>query len=558
MSRHARAFRLDALGCALCLAIGACSSGDGSSRGEGRYPDLPEPMALETMDRSVREQYAELRGTLDRLRRTADPEPAWLAEAYGKLGMWGQTYRDEALARHAYTTAQRLAPDDPRWPYYLGVRQAAGGDPKVARGAFERALELAPGDVAILIRLGELELELENYERAEELLQQVLRIAAEHSRARLGLGQIALARGDAALAVEHLEAALGAGEAHAAVHYPLGLAYRALGELDKAEKHLQKGIDGKKETGRVRLGVRDPMMAELSRMNVGERKFRKAARRSLKSGDSERALRQLHRAIAAEPNKPTPHVALARALARIGESEEALAEFDRALELGATASVHRDAGTYLSRLGDLDGAREQLRLAVAKDPKLWQAHRQLAFIAIWSDGTEKGLDESLSHLERAIGLRPHSAGMRLVRAKALMTFRRFDAATRALEEDLSIMPDDVPLRLLQARLLSTTPDDELRDGQGALELARGLAQEPYSATLAETFAMAYAALGDQERAVAWQKAALEAAGDFRWMKDRLERYEKGQRCLIPWRKREQDIDATVTPPDDPTPNVASG
>jgi len=78
-----------------------------------------------------------------------------LAQAYGSFGLilMAAEYLDAAVS--SLRNAQTLAPNDPRWPYYLGQFYVTRGEHAKASESFARALELNPADVPTLVWLGE-------------------------------------------------------------------------------------------------------------------------------------------------------------------------------------------------------------------------------------------------------------------------------------------------------------------------------------------------------------------------------------------------------------------
>ena len=110
-------------------------------------PDLSR--ASESVARQLRDAHASLTRTL------AEPghTNAELARAYGQMGMllMAAEYRDEAAG--CFLEAQALAPDDIRWPYYLGHLYKARGETVPSSAAFEQALRLQPSDPPTLVWL---------------------------------------------------------------------------------------------------------------------------------------------------------------------------------------------------------------------------------------------------------------------------------------------------------------------------------------------------------------------------------------------------------------------
>jgi len=92
--------------------------------------------------------------------------------------------------------------------------------------------------------------------------------------------------------------------------------------------------------------------------------------RLLDSGDAHAAAVALERARALEPEQGSIREALARAYFRSSRHREAAAEFERAVELDPVNDyAHFGLGLSLLRVGDRDGARRHLKLAVAMRPR---------------------------------------------------------------------------------------------------------------------------------------------------------------------------------------------
>ena len=87
---------------------------------------------------------------------------------------------------------------------------------------------------------------------------------------------------------------------------------------------------------------------------------------------------------------------------------------------------------------------------------------------------------------------------------------RYAEARRTLDETSARFPGDVATRHLLARLLAVSPDDAVRDGARAVELAQSVVDEQPALDHLETLAMAMAEAGRFDDAVTWQQRALEA------------------------------------------------
>jgi Flp pilus assembly protein TadD len=92
--------------------------------------------------------------------------------------------------------------------------------------------------------------------------------------------------------------------------------------------------------------------------------------RLLESGDAHAAAVALERARALEPEQGSIREALGRAYYRSARHADAAIEFERAVELDPVNDyAHFGLGLSLLRVGDRDGARRHLKLAVAMQPR---------------------------------------------------------------------------------------------------------------------------------------------------------------------------------------------
>jgi tetratricopeptide (TPR) repeat protein len=117
---------------------------------------------------------------------------------------------------------------------------------------------------------------------------------------------------------------------------------------------------------------------------------------------------------------------------------------------------------------------------------------------------------------------------------------RFQEARARLERDVKAFPDQLGFPHALARLLAAAPDDRVRDGARAVTLVQNLLTAQRTPALAETMAMALAERGDFDKAIEWQRNAIElarqggrAATPPR-LAENLRLYERRQPCRTPW------------------------
>jgi len=170
------------------------------------------------------------------------------------------------------------------------------------------------------------------------------------------------------------------------------------------------------------------------------------------------------------------HDSIGNVLARKGYTDEAIANFRQAIEFRPDYSdAHYNLGTVLFKRGDVDGAIAEWRTALSIHPYDAGAHTSLGNALV-----EKGLlREAADHYEKALQSEPDSI---------------------------------LPLNNL-AWIMSTGPDDSLRNNAVAVELAEKANQlsRESNPVFIRTLAAAYAQAGQFENAIETARHAAEEA-----------------------------------------------
>lgn len=172
----------------------------------------------------------------------------------------------------------------------------------------------------------------------------------------------------------------------------------------------------------------------------------------------------------------------------------------RAMELaqGAQTSVAQ---------GDYDGAVEKFREALAAYPEFHQIRFELGRVLAYIGRYE----ESAAEFAAVVTAMPEFGAARRGEVTALLLQGRYADARAKLQEGLDILPRDGQLAHTLARLLATAPVDRVRDGQLALHLALKVYEIKKTYETGETLAMAYAEVGNFEKAVEVQRGLVSEA-----------------------------------------------
>lgn len=462
--------------------------------------------------------------------KLAGSNPDEWGAAYGRMGILLAAAEQLDAAEPAYANAQRLQPNDFRWPYYLGQLYRIKGPVTSADAAFERALQLKPNDVAATIWLGEVRLTQGRIDEAAPLFDKVLQQQPQLVPALFGAGRIALERKQFTQAVKLLEQCLVLDPRGTAAHYPLGMAYRGLGNAELAQAHIA-------QQGDVRIQPVDPLMTALDEVLESPRAYDLRGGRALETGDWPTAAAQFKKGLELNPSDPVIRLRLGTALFQMGDAPGAQEQFERVLESSPTyARAHYSLGILALAGGRFSEAKERLTNAVKYGPDDPSARLALAGVL----RQDKRPAEALPHYEHGRTLDPKNPEITLGYAITLAQLGRHRDARALLEGAAKSYPDEAEYTHALARLLAAAPDDGVRDGQRALQLVERLLKAQPSTVLGETLAMALAEVGQFERAVRVQRdvmAANQKAGvlDVNGaLNGNLKRYESRQPSRTPW------------------------
>lgn len=412
--------------CAMAAA-GCRSSAPVASSTDLQPVSLPDLAQVPT---SVRDQIGRTETALSHRIAADDASPQQLAAAYGELGLllFAALFPDHA--KPYLENAQRLAPDDPRWPFYLGHLHLSREARPAAARAFERAVELAPRDYAARVWLAETYLDDGRAVEAEAAFLEAVRLAPVMAAAHAGAGRAALVRQAYAAAVGYFTKALELDPAARGIHYPLGRAYRGLGDVEKAETHLRRG-------GHLWPEVPDPWMDEYRQLVDSARAWESRGRQALNGGDSAAAIQALRRGLDLDPDDAELRHALATALLSAGDRDGAVEELEQTTRRSpAFAKAYATLGRILNMEGRHHEAVDRLRMAVERDPQLIEAQIGLAE----SLRVTGQFEASLPHYERAVALDPRQPAAWLG-ALSLMGLGRTGEAREWLTRARRVHPD---------------------------------------------------------------------------------------------------------------------
>lgn len=235
------------------------------------------------------------------------------------------------------------------------------------------------------------------------------------------------------------------------------------------------------------------------------------------------------------PDQAETHNNLGALLANQGKLNNAMLHYREALRLKPDhAEAHNNLGIALLRQGKLVESVEHFEAAVRAQPGLISAHFNLGLV-LASLGK---LPEAAGHLGKVLELDPNDASACLQLGLVLWRQRQYANARRQIEAALARKPDWALALERLAWLLATAPDEQVRDGQRAVDLAqraRKLAG-PGQPQVWNALAAAHAESGNFPEAVKAAQQAIEVArggkqnellGEYQ---QRLRLYQAGRPC----------------------------
>jgi protein O-mannosyl-transferase len=210
--------------------------------------------------------------------------------------------------------------------------------------------------------------------------------------------------------------------------------------------------------------------------------------------DKEEGLADVEKAYSLNPNEFEIQSNYGSVLLQFDRVDEALPILEKAVSFGKIdAPVHYDLATAYARKGRFVEATAELKKSLSFNPKYAPAQNQLGAILLRQGNSS----EALEHLEAAVADDPDYVSARFNLANTLIQLGRRPEALEQLKAALAAHPDNADAEKNLAWELATSPDDHLRDGARAVELAEDARRRTkgHDPLILITLATAYAETG---------------------------------------------------------------
>lgn len=397
-------------------------------------------------------------------------------------------------------------------------RVLPGGDLTRGRACVDKAVDLFK---AIPNRLAEALVVRARYAQdpAGQLadIEQAIAADPENQDARRMRAQVRLVKGDANGAVEDLNILLKQDPDDLETMEQIAQALASQQKFDEAIGYVDKLIELEPESAigyRLRSGIH------------------------IMQGKAEEALRDLDDALQRAPDSLEVLIARARLYEREKAYDKAMADVDRVLEirpgLPAALLLRADIATTQNHLAD---AIIDLKRLQAVEPDNPGVLLQLATLLQADERPRRAIElyNKLTEHEDP-GLRAYALRGR---GDAYLAIGKHAEAVKDFEQALELNADDDGLLNNLAWVLSTSTQEQVRDGKKSLEYAKRACElsEYKKSHILSTLAAAYAELGQWDDAVNWSSKSL-AADDgsvAEQLKQELESYKQKK----PWRESQE-------------------
>jgi Tfp pilus assembly protein PilF len=235
----------------------------------------------------------------------------------------------------------------------------------------------------------------------------------------------------------------------------------------------------------------------------------------------------------------------------MNEREKALADVDRALKLapGLTEAMRLRA-VILAGSGKFAEAATELERLHREAP----ADEDLALQLALFYNAAKRPHKAVQMFDKMLAEKPGNVNALRGRADALLSMGKQAEAIADYEKVLALDPKDAEVLNNFAWVLATSPEEKLRNGKRALDLATRSAEltSYKQAHILSTLAAAYAELGDFDSARKWSQKSVEVGKES--LKEELQKELKSYQADKPWRELQQIKDDDTELPGLPAEN----
>ena len=345
-------------------------------------------------------------------------------------------------------------------------------------------------------------------------LNQSLKLAPDNAKALRDRGNVYLAQNKPQEAIDDFKAAIELDPDDAEALLAAGLAYAMLEKWDESRESLTKAAE---------LDPDSPIpLVQRGRVNF-------------LAGDRDRAIADVSHALQITPDYSYALLLRGQLYAQSGDWDEALEDAEKLIEVAPGSSdALRLWAAAVAGANKIDEFLPRLERQHDLSPDDTSVSLRLALLY----GAKKQFEPAIEAYSQVIAREPQNWYAFQGRADTYLGVGKQAEAVADYEQALKLEPENSGILNNLAWLLATSPEDKLRDGKRAIELATKACEvtEYKQAHILSTLAAGYAETGDFETAKKWSSKSIEIADEEmkKQLAKELESYEQGK----PWREAE--------------------
>ena len=312
-----------------------------------------------------------------------------------------------------------------------------------------------------------------HWRNSESLWIHTLACTSRNYVAHCDLGSVLAKQGRVAEAIEQYQATLELKPDYADAHNNLAILLAGQGKTAEAVKHYQRALEIKPDFAAAHNNWGNALAVK---------------------GQINEATEHYQQALQLDPDFGEAHNDLGALLLGQGRTAEAMQHFRKAAELiPDNADVQNNLGTVMADQGRTTEALKYFQKAIELKHDSAKTHFNLATLFV----ARGQLDEAIKHYQQALELMPDFTRARYQFGLVLQTRGKFAEAVAQFEKILELDPKHIASQNNLAWLLATCPDNSVRNGNKAVELAQQAVQlsRGRSPEILDTLAAAYAEAG---------------------------------------------------------------
>jgi len=410
--------------------------------------------------------------------------------------------------------AGKLNPAQPEVPFLIAqLNLLPGGDQKQAAKLLDEAIRLSAGVPMLRAQALTLRAELQkDPQKKLSDLNEAIRLAPSHVDALRERGELYADQDKLEEALADLTAAIELAPNHLPTYEEQAIVLARMKRFDEALKAIERA--------RKLAPKSVSPLIQRARIHAMQHNYKAA-------------LDDLDEALTMEPDSPGALVLRAAVYEEMDQTDKALADLDRLLEVRPSSpTAMRLRAMLLAGMGKFDEAVRQMEQLAKNTPEDIDTQMQLAVLYTAASKLQKALEIYTTLLAQ----RPDEPRVLRARGDLLLTTGKHAEAIADYERALKVQPKDPGVLNNFAWVLATSPDDKLRNGRRAIELAKTACEVTgyKEAHILSTLAAAYAETGDFKTAIQWSEKAVQAGTEEQ--KEALSKELASYRAGKPWRE----------------------